>query len=111
MRQRNADIPGVGRAQHGQRLLRADMAGGGKEQVVKVPRRHQLVIGAALDGDDVVDRAHGPDRARGSRFAFHQCTAAYMIVSSSALWPSNSSTTLPCRQTRMRSESWRISGR
>ena len=40
-----------------------------------------------------------------------QCTAAYMMVSSSALCPSNSSTIRPCLHTRIRSESCRISGR
>jgi 2-polyprenyl-6-methoxyphenol hydroxylase-like FAD-dependent oxidoreductase len=40
-----------------------------------------------------------------------QCTAAYMIFSSVASSAENSSTTLPCLDTRMRSESAMISGR
>ncbi len=43
--------------------------------------------------------------------ALFQCTAAYMIFSSVASSAENSSTTLPCRDTRMRSDSAMISGR
>ena len=111
MRERDADIGRVRRAQHGQRLAVAAMLRGRQEQVVEVARGHQLVIGTALDGDDVLDRAHVHHRTRGLERPFHQCTAAYMMVSSSALWPSNSSTMRPCRHTRIRSESCRISGR
>ena len=66
---------------------------------------------AILDGDDIVDGADGPHGARGPELSPHQWIAAYMMVSSSALLPASSSTIRPWRQTRMRSDRCRISGR
>src|SRR5690606_18587809 len=93
MGQGYSDIPRVGAAQHGDRPGVPDIFSGRAEKIVEIPGRHQLVIRVRLDRDDVLYRADFGDRPR--RLQGHQCTAAYMIVSSSALWPSNSSTIRP----------------
>jgi len=55
----------------------------------------------------IVSRSLGYERIS----SYHQWIAAYMIFSSVASVTENSSTTLPCRETKMRSDSAMISGR
>ena len=78
------------------------------------PCRQRARVPAALDPDRR-QRAHrigGPGAAaRDGAVEPPQCTAAYMIFSSVASAGENSSTMRPWRQTRMRSERFRISGR
>ena len=70
------------------------------------PRRFAFVQRKSLGCVRCGARTGGRPRA-----APLQCTAAYMIFSSVASNAENSSTTLPCRETRMRSDSAMISGK